>query len=162
MSWATPTGPVRRDPASSGLVVVRHGGQIPLIKVKKILTGTNHIVSADALTQRWGHHGGLLTEGSREAGQGTGAARRTLLAFQPGERIYADPGSPGQLFPRKTTLAAEFSQPPTIDNGNPPMRVCVLGGRHEAGQLIVVQTVRVVRSPSIPHSLARARTISSP
>jgi hypothetical protein len=28
VSWATPTGPVRRDPASSGVVVVRHSGQV--------------------------------------------------------------------------------------------------------------------------------------
>lgn len=30
MSWETDTGPVRRDPASSGVVVVRHGGQVGL------------------------------------------------------------------------------------------------------------------------------------
>lgn len=30
MSWVTQPGPVRRDPASSGVVVVRHGGQVGL------------------------------------------------------------------------------------------------------------------------------------
>jgi hypothetical protein len=30
VSWPTHTGPVRRDPASSDIVVVRHGGQVGL------------------------------------------------------------------------------------------------------------------------------------
>jgi hypothetical protein len=39
VSWEPDTGPVRRDPASSGVVVVRHGGQVGLRGDGQLSTG---------------------------------------------------------------------------------------------------------------------------